>query len=130
MSTNFAQKSTQARHATLLLLVWLILTLLLETVMLAPAATGLGAMLLVMAAKTLPLLFFLQPIYRARALSGIWLSLLLMPYLCMAVLQSFATGWTGIFGLLQSGLLTACCIAALLLTRWQKKLADTQSTAP
>lgn len=124
---SFAQKAAQARVITLLLLVLLILTLLLETWWLADIT--LSAMLVVMTFKVLPLLFFLRPIQQVRPLSGIWLSLLLMPYLCLAILDSWAPGAEGRFALFDSALIVACCSSAMLLTRWQKKAADTETAA-
>lgn len=126
---HFAQKAAQARVITLLLLVLLILTLLLETWWLAAADATLSATLVIMAFKVLPLLFFLRPIQQVRPLSGIWLSLLLMPYLCLAILDSWAPGAEGRFALFDSALIVACCSAAMLLTRWQKKAVDTETAA-
>lgn len=124
MSLSFAQKFARARAATLLLLCLLIVMLTLETWWLAPTSAATSTMLVVMAIKTLPLLLFLRPLQQGRALSGIWLSLLLMPYLCLAILAAMGPGASGRFALINSALIVACCSAAMLLTRWQKQAAD------
>lgn len=114
------ERARVARHGTLVLLGFLVLTLALETPFLMPAGLKIPAMLLVMALKIAPLCFFFLPISRGRAMSAVWLGFLLMIYFCWAVLGAFAPGTEGRLALARIVLIATCFAAAMLFARWQR----------
>ncbi|MDQ8037638.1 MAG: DUF2069 domain-containing protein [Pedobacter sp.] len=114
------QKSALARALTLACLFLLLLLMIAESLLLAPANTPLAAYAVVIALKTLPLLCFLPGLLRRRSMAGVWLALMLLPYFCLAVLSAFAPGTAGLFGLAESLLIAFCFFSALLFTRWQR----------
>jgi uncharacterized membrane protein len=118
------QKARAGRLAAFSLLLLLMAMLLLETVLqpLPPAA-----MTFVVALKLLPLAFFLKPMWQGRSDSALWLSMFLMPYFCWAGMGVFAPGADGKIALLRALLIGACFAAALLMMRWQRAAAFTQS---
>lgn len=81
-----------------------------------------AAYFFVITLKTLPLLCFLPGLLQRRAMTGLWLALLLLPYFCLAVLYAFGPGIDGVLGLLQAVLIAFCFWVALLFTRWQRAL--------
>lgn len=96
-----------------------------ESVLFAPPGTGLGAILVVIALKLLPLLAFVPAIIGRRTGGTVWLSFVIMIYFCWAVLGAFEKGMPGWFAvvrcLLIGGLFTSC----LLFVRWQREVSGT-----
>lgn len=86
-----------------------------------------GAMAFLLAVLLLPLAAFLPPLRRGSAGAALWLSMLLMPYFCWAVLGTFVPGTDGLLALLRSLLLGACFTALMLMVRWQRQAAATSS---
>lgn len=86
-----------------------------------------GAMAFLLAVLLLPLAAFLRPLRRGSAGAALWLSMLLMPYFCWAVLGTFVPGTEGLLALLRSLLLGACFTALMLMVRWQRQAAATAS---
>lgn len=86
-----------------------------------------GAMAFLLAVLLLPLAAFLRPLRRGSAGAALWLSMLLMPYFCWAVLGTFVPGTDGLLALLRSLLLGACFTALMLMVRWQRQAAATSS---
>lgn len=117
---SFLQKSALARALTLASLLFLLLLMIVESLLLAPADTPAAAYAVVIGLKTLPLLCFLPGLLRRHSMTGVWLALLLLPYFCLAVLSAFAPGHAGWFGLGESLLIAFCFFSALLFTRWQR----------
>ncbi len=122
---SLAEKSRLARGLTLTTLLLLCLLMTLESLRSAPAATPLPAYALVIGLKTVPLLCFLPGLLQARAMAGVWLALLLLPYFCLTVLSAWAPGIAGLLGVAESVLIASCFATALLFTRWQRALAAT-----
>lgn len=120
---DIATKARLGHQAAFFLLLAVMAFIAVET-LLKPLPAGAIAVLL--AALLLPLAAFLRPLRRGSAGAALWLSLLLMPYFCWAVLGTFVPGTEGLVALLRSLLLGACFTALMLMVRWQRQAA----TAP
>jgi uncharacterized membrane protein len=116
INVGIARKARLAQRSTLALLLALILLIILDVLLHAPLTVG----LIVAAVETLPLLLFVPAIRRGRAISAVWLALLLTLYFCWAVLGAYAPGLPGWLALLRALLIAACFSSALLMTRWQR----------
>ncbi len=117
---TIAAKLALARYITLAGLIALVVLMTAESLLLAPAHTPALAYIFVITLKTLPLLCFLPGLLRGRAMTGVWLALVLLPYFCLAVLSAYGPGLGGHFGIVESMLLALCFWTALLFTRWQR----------
>lgn len=115
-----ADKIAGARRAALALQLLLMAFMALET-LLKPLPAG--AMAVLMAVALLPLAAFLPSLRRGDPGRALWLSLLLLPYLCWALLGTFAPGLDGILALLRSVIISACFTALMLLVRWTRQAA-------
>lgn len=118
------RKARLGRLVTTVLLLLLLATLAVQTLLesLPP-----GAMAFMLAVKLLPLAVFLPALRRGGTQTALWFSMFLMPYFCWAVLGAFAPGSEGRIALLVALLISACFSAALLMLRWQRALALTQT---
>jgi uncharacterized membrane protein len=94
--------------------VLLITLMLTESLLFAPATLAMGPALAAAVLKVLPLLLFSPWLWRRGSGSVLGLSLILLPYFCMAVLAAYAPGHAGQFALLRcvliAGLLAGCCL--------------------
>lgn len=113
-----SRRQRLARQATLVLLALLAAVLLLETLWLS--GLPFTALLLVLLLKLLPLALFIPALRRPRPLTPVWLSTLLLPYFCWAVLAAWAPGTEGALALLRALLIAACIIAAMTWS-WRRK---------
>ncbi len=118
MSTK--NRADQARKLTLTLLALLLILMATETFMFAPPTMSVAAVLLVAAIKVLPPAAFILPIARGRAMSAVWLGILLLLYFCWAVLGAMLPGIEGIIAGLRATLTAACFVAAMYFARWQR----------
>lgn len=116
MSLDVVRKAALARQATFIQLLLLIALLTLGTLLQAPLAVS----AVIVPLQILPLLFFVQPIRKGRAISAVWLALLLTLYFCFAVLAAYAPGLAGALALARVLLIAGCFSSALLMTRWQR----------
>lgn len=108
-------RGRQAAYALLLaLMAFMTVETLLKPLPVAAQAFLLGLVLL-------PLLPFLGPLRRGNAGSALWLSMMLMPYFCWAVLGAFAPGLDGVLALLRTVLISACFTALMLMVRWTRQ---------
>lgn len=117
---NPLEKLRYGRLASFSLLVLLMAFIAVETLFKPLPA---GALLFLMAVLLLPLAGFLRPTWRGSPDSAIWLSLVLMPYFCWAVLGAYAPGLDGILAILRALLISACFTALMLLLRWGRAAA-------
>lgn len=113
-----SRRQRLARQTTLALLAVLAAVLLLETLWLS--GLPFTAMLLVLLLKLLPLALFIPALRRPQPLTPVWLSALLLPYFCWAVLAAWAPGTEGLLALLRALLIAACIIAAMA-WGWRRK---------
>ncbi|HEX4869300.1 MAG TPA: DUF2069 domain-containing protein [Moraxellaceae bacterium] len=111
------EKFRRGSRAAFALLVLLMAFLAVETALKPLPA---GAMLVFGAALLLPLALFLRPLWRGNADSALWLSLMLLPYLCWALLGAFVPGTEGLLALLRALLIGACFTALMLMVRWHR----------
>lgn len=114
-------RGRQAAHALLLVLMAFMAVETLLKPLPAPAIAFLLALVL------LPLAPFLLPLRRGNAGSALWLSLMLMPYFCWAVLGAFAPGTDGLLALLRTLLISACFTALMLMVRWTRQAGATST---
>lgn len=112
-----AEKFHRGSRAAFGLLALLMAWLLLET-LLKPLSPG--AMLVLATVLLLPLAAFLRPLWRGNADGALWLSMVLMPYLCWAVLGAFVPGPDGLLALARALLIGACFTALMLMVRWHR----------
>ena len=115
---NAIEKARRGQQATLACLLLLMLVMAVETLLRPPPQ--LAATVFVIVLKLLPLALFIPALRQARAMSAVWLVLLLMLYFCWAVLSAYAPGLPGQLALLRLLLIAGCVVAAMLFTRWQR----------
>lgn len=110
-----------ARQITLVLWLMLIGVLVLETLWLSglPAA----ALLFVVLVKSLPLLIALFSFRQAKPLTPVWLAILLLPYLCWAIIGLWVPGPEGMMALIRTLLITGC-ITGTIVWGWREKPKD------
>ena len=117
---NTLNRANQARTLTLALLALLLALRASETILFAPPTMSLTAVLLVIAIKILPPAAFILPIAKGRAMSAVWLGILLLLYFCWAVLGAMLPGIEGIVASLRATLTAACFVSAMFFARWQR----------
>lgn len=117
---NVAAKARLGQQAAFFLLLSVMAFIAVETLFKPLPAAAVAVLLAVL---LLPLAAFLRPLHRGSAGAALWLSLLLMPYFCWAVLGAFVPGTDGLVALLRSLLLGACFTALMLMVRWQRQAA-------
>lgn len=120
MSAVETPRQRLARQATLATWLALLVVLALETVLLANLPVK--ALLFVILLKTAPLLLALPAFRQPKALTPVWLSLLLLPYLCWAIVGLWVPGAEGIAALVRT-LLLSVCITATIVWGWRVKSA-------
>ncbi len=117
-------KTEKAYQLTLGFYGLLLSLMVVESILFQPVNAAVGALLIWLGAKLLPLLAFLPGLLKRQLTSIIWLCFVLLVYFCVAVLQSFDPDLAGRFALLRCGLLTGLFLAAIYFVRWSGKAAD------
>lgn len=115
-----AVRANQARKVTLSLLSALLALMAVETVLFAPPTMGILTVLVVIAIKIIPPGLFFWPVSRGRAMSAVWLGILLLPYFCWAVLGSLLPGVEGTVAVIRAILTASCFVSAMYFARWQR----------
>lgn len=118
-----SSRTAQARTLTLALLVSLLVLMAAETFLFAPPAMSLATIMVVIMLKVVPPALFILPVARGRAMSAVWLGILLLLYFCWAVLGAMLPGIEGTVATLRAVLTAACFMAAMYFARWRR--ADT-----
>lgn len=121
---NLTQRATMVRKLTLVLLASLLLFMAVETFLFAPPNMGIATILVVIGLKIIPPGLFFLPVARGRAMSAVWLGILLLLYFCWAVLGAMLPGTEGVVATLRAILTAACVVSAMYFARWQKSAAD------
>lgn len=121
MSLPESSRKRIARRSTLVLWLALIAVLVLETLLLSGLPAN--ALLVVVLLKTFPLLLALFAFRQPKALTPVWLSLLLLPYLCWAVVGLWVPGAEGVAALVRTLLLSGCVIGTIIWGWREKPLA-------
>jgi len=114
-----AIRANQARKVTLSLLAALLTLMAVETVLFAPPTMGILTVLVVIAIKIIPPGLFFWPVSRGRAMSAVWLGILLLPYFCWAVLGALP-GVEGTVAVIRAVLTASCFVSAMYFARWQR----------
>lgn len=115
-----SSRTAQARTLTLALLVSLLVLMAVETFLFAPPAMSLATILVVITLKVVPPALFILPVARGRAMSAVWLGILLLLYFCWAVLGAMLPGIEGAVATVRAILTAACFVSAMYFARWQR----------
>lgn len=115
-----SSRTAQARTLTLALLVSLLALMAVETFLFAPPAMSLATILVVITLKVGPPALFILPVARGRAMSAVWLGILLLLYFCWAVLGAMLPGIEGTVATFRAILTAACFVSAMYFARWQR----------
>lgn len=113
MSSSVAEIPRQkiARQLTITLTLVLAAVLLIETLYLSKLP--LIPLMFVISIKSAPLLLFIPALRNPKPLTPVWYSMLLLLYVCWAVLGLWAPGMESFFALIRLLLVSACFIAAM-----------------
>lgn len=122
MSNIYNQRAQYAKRITIYLLIVYAVFNLIQAYFFKEM-NNLESVLFLSLVKVLPLIAFLPNIIKERNNSYIWLCFLTLPYFCWAVLHIFAPDVTKILGYIESGILVALFIAAMMFVSWKKKAA-------